>query len=212
MRVVSLGQVYVYRDEKEILMKILIAEDEYITRLMVQVSLEKWGYRVDCVGDGNEAWEALRKPDAPEIAILDWEMPGLDGIEVCRRVKELERETPIYVILLTGRDSKNDILQGFDMGADDYMTKPFDDNELRARVRVAERLVHIQISLAESVDELRYVLDQMESLQGALPVCMTCHKMQGSDDSWISLDNAIQERSEPRFMYIQCPECLKEGR
>jgi len=191
-------------------MKILIAEDEYITRLMVQVSLEKWGYRVDCVSDGNEAWEALQKPDAPQIAILDWEMPGLDGVEVCRRVKELEKETPIYVILLTGRDSRNDILRGFDMGADDYMTKPFDDNELRARVRVAERLVHIQISLAESVDELRYVLDQMESLQGALPVCMTCHKIQGSDDSWFSLENAIQKRSEPRFMYIQCPECSKK--
>jgi DNA-binding response OmpR family regulator len=195
---------------KEILMKILIAEDEYITRLMVQVSLEKWGYRVEGVSDGNEAWDVLRKPDAPQIAILDWEMPGLDGIEVCRRVKELERETPIYVILLTGRDSKNDILHGFDMGADDYMTKPFDDNELRARVRVAERLVHIQISLAESVEELRYVLDQMESLQGALPVCTSCQKIQASDDSWISLEKAIQERSEPRFMYIQCPECSKK--
>jgi phosphoserine phosphatase RsbU/P len=192
-------------------MKILIAEDEYITRLMVQVSLEKWGYRVDCVSDGREAWEALQKPDAPQIAILDWEMPGLDGVEVCRRVKELEKETPVYVILLTGRDSKNDILQGFDMGADDYMTKPFDDNELRARVRVAERLVEIQISLAESVDELRFVLDQMESLQGALPVCSTCHKIQGSDDSWVSLDKAVEEQSEPRFMYISCPECSKKS-
>lgn len=192
-------------------MKILIAEDEYITRLMVQVSLEKWGYRVDCVSDGNEAWEALQKPDAPQIAILDWEMPGLDGVEVCRRVKELEKETPIYVILLTGRDSRNDILHGFDMGADDYMTKPFDDNELRARVRVAERLVQIQISLAESVDELRYVLDQMESLQGALPVCVSCHKIQGSDDSWNSLDSALKSLSEPRFMYMECPECSKES-
>ena len=188
-------------------MKILIAEDEYITRLMVQVSLEKWGYRVDCVSDGNEAWEVLQRPDAPQIAILDWEMPGLNGVEVCRRVKELEKETPIYVILLTGRDNRNDILHGFDMGADDYMTKPFDDNELRARVRVAERLVHIQMSLAESVEELRYVLDQMESLQGALPVCTSCHKIQGSEDSWISLDEAIHDQSEPRFMTVQCPEC-----
>jgi sigma-B regulation protein RsbU (phosphoserine phosphatase) len=192
-------------------MKILIAEDEYITRLMVQVSLEKWGYRVDCVSDGNEAWEALQKPDAPQIAILDWEMPGLDGVEVCRRVKELAKETPIYVILLTGRDSRNDILHGFDMGADDYMTKPFDDNELRARVRVAERLVLIQISLAESVEELRYVLDQMESLQGALPVCKSCHKIQGSDDGWISLNDAIKECSEQRFMYMHCPECSEKN-
>jgi DNA-binding response OmpR family regulator len=188
-------------------MKILIAEDDYITRLMVQVSLEKWGYRVSCAGDGNEAWEILQKTDAPQIAILDWEMPGPDGIEVCRRVKELEKETPIYVILLTARDTRNDILHGFDMGADDYMTKPFDDNELRARVRVAERLVHIQIALAESVDELRNVLDQMETLQGALPVCVNCHKIQTSDESWEVLDDAIDKRSEPRFMYIKCPDC-----
>jgi phosphoserine phosphatase RsbU/P len=192
-------------------MKILIAEDEYITRLMVQVSLEKWGYRVECVSDGNDAWEALQKPDAPQIAILDWEMPGLDGVEVCRRVKELAKKTPTYVILLTGRDSRNDILHGFDMGADDYMTKPFDDNELRARVRVAERLVQIQISLAESVEELRYVLDQMESLQGALPVCVACHKIQGSDDSWNSLDSTLQTLSEPRFMYMECPDCSKKN-
>jgi DNA-binding response OmpR family regulator len=189
-------------------MKILIAEDEYITRLMVQVSLEKWGYRVDCVSDGKEAWEVLRKPEAPQIAILDWEMPGLDGVEVCRRVKKLEKETPIYVILLTGRDNKVDILHGFDMGADDYMTKPFDDNELRARVRVAERLVHIQMSLAESVEELRNVLDQMESLQRVLPVCESCHKIEGSDDNWISLDAAMH--SEPRILPMKCPDCTKK--
>ncbi|MDR3629496.1 MAG: response regulator transcription factor [Desulfocapsaceae bacterium] len=193
-------------------MKILIAEDEYITRLMIQVSLEKWGYRVDCVSNGREAWEALQKPDAPQIAILDWEMPDMDGVEVCRRVKELERETPIYIVLLTGRDSRNDILHGFDMGADDYMTKPFDDNELRARVRVAERLVHIQISLAESVEELRYVLDQMESLQGTLPVCTGCQKIKGGDDAWISLDEALHDESEHRLLPMQCPECMGKAR
>ena len=106
-------------------MKILIAEDEFTTRMMVQVCLENWGYRVESVTNGEEAWEKLRKPDAPHIAILDWEMPELDGIEVCRRVKEMEAETPPYIILLTGRDSKTDILRGFDAGADDYMTKPF---------------------------------------------------------------------------------------
>lgn len=192
-------------------MKILIAEDDYITQLMVQVSLEKWGYRVSCAADGNEAWEILQKPDAPQIAILDWEMPGPNGVEICRRVKELEKETPIYVILLTARDTRNDILHGFDMGADDYMTKPFDDNELRARVRVAERLVHIQIALTESVNELRNVLDQMEALQGALPVCENCHKIQASDDSWVALDAAIEKRTEPRFMYIKCPDCKNDA-
>ena len=119
-------------------MKILIAEDEYTTRLMVQVSLENWGYTVISVSDGKEAWEELKKEDAPDIAILDWEMPEIDGAEVCKRVKDLERDNPIYVLMLTARDSQDDILEGFDAGADDYMTKPFNDSELRARVRVAE--------------------------------------------------------------------------
>ena len=128
-------------------MKILIAEDEFTTRMMVQVSLENWGYRVESVTNGNEAWAAFQKPDAPHIAILDWEMPELDGVEVCRRVKEMEALSHPYILLLTGRDSKTDIVRGFDAGADDYMTKPFNDNELRARVRVAERLVRTQASL-----------------------------------------------------------------
>ena len=111
-------------------MKILIAEDEFTTRMLVQVSLEKWGYRVESVADGHEAWSILKQKTAPQIAILDWEMPELDGIDVCRRVKEMELENPPYIILLTARDQKKDIVQGFDAGADDYMTKPFNDNEL----------------------------------------------------------------------------------
>ena len=93
-------------------MKILIAEDEFTTRMLVQVSLENWGYRVESVADGHEAWSILKKKTAPQIAILDWEMPELDGIDVCRRVKEMELENPPYIILLTARDQKNDIVQG----------------------------------------------------------------------------------------------------
>jgi sigma-B regulation protein RsbU (phosphoserine phosphatase) len=145
--------------------KILIAEDEYTTRLMVQVSLENWGYSVNSVADGKKAWEILKKPEAPDVAILDWEMPEVDGLELCKRIKDLRRTNPIYVILLTGRDSQKDILQGFDAGADDYMTKPFNDDELRARVRVAGKLVTIQSSLSQSVDELKSALDILSSVR-----------------------------------------------
>ena len=144
-------------------MKILIAEDEYTTRLMVQVSLEKWGYKVESAVDGKEAWSLMKKHEPPDIAILDWEMPEMDGIEVCLRIKELERKNPVYVILLTGRDSQNDILHGFDAGADDYITKPFNDDELRSRVRVAERVVRIQSTLSESLEELKMALDLVET-------------------------------------------------
>lgn len=148
-------------------MKILVAEDDFASRLILQVVLEKWKYEVISVSDGKEAWNVLKQKDAPSIAILDWEMPELDGVGVCRMVKELERDNPIYVIILTGRTSKEDIVQGLDAGADDYVTKPFDENELRARVRVAERMVNIQASLSETVEELRQALELVHTLQNS---------------------------------------------
>jgi phosphoserine phosphatase RsbU/P len=189
--------------------KLLVAEDEFTTRITVQVVLEQWGYQVEAVENGTQAWEVLRKENGPEIAILDWEMPDIDGLEVCRRVKELPWPNPVYVILLTGRDAKNDILQGFAAGADDYMTKPFDDNELRARVRVAERLVRAQAQLAQSNDELRRVLNHVDILQANVPVCVACQKIQNDQDSWLSLSRYIEEGEDNRFSFEICPNCQK---
>ncbi len=189
-------------------MKILIAEDEFTTRMMVQVCLENWGYRVDSVTNGDEAWAKLQKTDAPHIAILDWEMPGIDGVEVCRRVKEMEVENPPYIILLTSRDSKLDIVRGFDAGADDYMTKPFNDDELRARTRVAERLVRTQSSLSESVAELRAALNQLEMLESEVAVCGTCRKIFNRyDGEWYSFEDLLKYRNNPHFIFDTCPQC-----
>jgi sigma-B regulation protein RsbU (phosphoserine phosphatase) len=191
--------------------KILIAEDEFTTRMMVQVCLENWGYRVESVTNGEEAWAKLQKPDAPHIAILDWEMPKLDGIEVCRRVKEMEIENPTYIILLTSRDSKTDIVRGFDAGADDYMTKPFNDDELRARTRVAERLVRTQSSLSESVTELREALNQLEILERGVEVCGACRKIFNRyDGEWYSFEDILNNNTDPHFVINTCPECHRE--
>jgi sigma-B regulation protein RsbU (phosphoserine phosphatase) len=190
--------------------KILIAEDELTTRMTVQVCLESWGYRVESVTNGIEAWDALKKPEAPHIAILDWEMPEIDGVEVCSRVKEMEVENPPYIILLTSRDSKTDIVKGFDAGADDYMTKPFNDNELRARVRVAERLVRTQSSLSESVSELRDALNQLEMLESGIVTCGTCRKIFSNDDEvWHNFVEIVEGGADSRFFQTICPECQK---
>ncbi len=191
-------------------MNVLIAEDEYTTRLMVQVSLENWGYSVTSVADGKAAWEKVKKDDAIDVAILDWEMPEIDGVELCKRIKNLQRSNPVYVILLTGRDSQNDILCGFDAGADDYMTKPFNDDELRARVRVAKRLVTIQSSLSQSVDELRTALDMVEALQGSIPVCTSCLQIEGENGTWATLKTSVREAFDLRFTPEICPSCAKE--
>jgi sigma-B regulation protein RsbU (phosphoserine phosphatase) len=190
--------------------KILIAEDEFTTRMMVQVCLENWGYRVDSVTNGVEAWEQLKKPGSANIAILDWEMPELDGVEVCRRLKEMESEVPVYVILLTARDSNTDIVKGFDAGADDYMTKPFNDNELRARVRVAERLVRTQRSLGESVTELKDALNQLEMLESGVEVCGQCRSIFNPyEGKWNRLDDVFNNEADQRFVVNICPDCMK---
>jgi sigma-B regulation protein RsbU (phosphoserine phosphatase) len=189
-------------------LKILIAEDEFTTRMMVQVCLENWGYWVESVTDGNAAWAALQNPDGPQIAILDWEMPELDGVEVCRQVKERSADLAPYIILLTSRDSSTDIVKGFDAGADDYMTKPFNDNELRARVRVAERLVRTQLSLAESLAELKEALNQVEMLENGIQVCRRCRKIFSPyDGEWHGYDDVLDNGVDPRFIISTCPDC-----
>lgn len=192
-------------------MKILIAEDEFTTRMMVQVCLENWGYRVESVTNGTDAWAALQKPDAPHIAILDWEMPELDGVEVCRRAKEMDVSNPPYILLLTSRDLKTDIVKGFDAGADDYMTKPFNDDELRARVRVAERLVRTQSSLSESVAELKEALNQVEMLENGIEVCHECRKIFSPyDGEWHGAHAILDNGADPRFIVKTCPSCMKK--
>lgn len=128
-------------------MKIVIAEDDPVSRRLLEVHLSKWGYEVQAARDGSEAWELLRKPDGANLAILDWMMPKLAGVDVVRKLRA-ERSTPyVYVLLLTARGHKEDLLAGLDSGADDYLTKPFDAHELQARLRTGRRILDLQTEL-----------------------------------------------------------------
>jgi diguanylate cyclase (GGDEF)-like protein len=131
-------------------MRVLIAEDDLTSRILLTKVLEKWGYDVTVTSDGAAAWEALQKPDAPRLAILDWMMPEMDGIDVCRRARALETRQPPYIILLTALGEKDDMMTGFEAGADDYVGKPYDPAELRARVEVGRRLVELNDELIEA--------------------------------------------------------------
>jgi diguanylate cyclase (GGDEF)-like protein len=136
-------------------MKILVAEDDLVTRRILAAYLAKWGYETVMVADGQEAWRLLQRDDAPRLAILDWMMPGLDGTAICREVRKLNLQPYIYLILLTARGYKEDLIEGLEAGADEYLTKPFDPYELKARLRAGARIVELQDSLIQAREVLR---------------------------------------------------------
>ena len=148
-------------------MKILIAEDNLTTRRILETILIKWNYDVISVCDGNEAWEKIQEKDPPKLIILDWMMPGLNGVEICRRLRRKDPREPMYIILLTARDEKNDIVEGLGAGADDYIAKPFDTEELRARIDVGRRVIELQTALLEK-EKLQVIFE----MTGAI-----CHEL-----------------------------------
>ncbi len=135
-------------------MRVLMVEDDKNARMLLECMLEDWGYDVVIGCDGNEAWELITTPDSPSLLILDWMMPGIDGVELCRRIRQVDDDVPKYIILLTAIGNKKAIVWGLEAGADDYITKPFDHHELRARVEVGKRVIKLQSALANNVKRL----------------------------------------------------------
>jgi CheY-like chemotaxis protein len=191
-------------------MKILIAEDDAISRRMLEVFLIRWGYQVVLATDGAEAWRVLESGDPPRLAILDWMMPVMDGIEICRRVREVRRASPAYIILLTARGGSEDIVRGLEAGADDYVTKPFNQEELHARVRVGVRVVELQATLAGRVGELERALAGVKQLQGLLPICCYCKKIRDDRNYWQQVEGYISSHSDVQFSHGVCPECYEK--
>ena len=191
-------------------MKILTAEDDSTSRMLLEAMLKKWGYEVISTCDGNEAWAAMQVDDPPQLVVLDWMMPGLDGVAVCRKIREWDAASGAYVILLTAMGDKKDVVKGLDAGANDYITKPFDKNELHARVKVGQRMVELQNALATKIDELQKALDHVKTLQGILPICMHCHRIRNDEESWQRLEQYLEHHSDAEFSHSICPECLEK--
>lgn len=192
-------------------MKILIAEDDFTSRRILEILLLQWGYEVIVTSDGVEAWEVLQKDDAPPLVILDWMMPGKDGREICSLIRAKQKsEINHYVILLTSKSFKEDIVTAFDAGADDYITKPFDREELKARIKVGERIVSLQATLAKQVKELQEALNHIKTLQGILPICSYCKKIRDDGNYWQLLENYISTHSMAQFSHSICPDCYQK--
>jgi two-component system cell cycle response regulator len=137
-------------------MKILIADDDPVSSRLLDRLLVKWGYEVIAAHDGSEAWEVLQAENAPRVALLDWIMPGIDGLEICRRVRARSSQPYVYIMLLTANDKVGNLVEGLESGADDYLTKPFHPQELRARLRVGLRMLDLESRLVEARESLRF--------------------------------------------------------
>jgi two-component system cell cycle response regulator len=136
--------------------RVLVAEDDPVSRRVLEVRLRQWGYEVIAIDNGFQALEVVQADDSPELLLLDWMMPGIDGIELCRSVRAMNKPVYPYILLLTARDAKQDLIAGFEAGADDYLTKPFHADELHARLRAGGRILRLQNDLIRAREELRF--------------------------------------------------------
>ena len=187
---------------------VLIAEDDTISRRLLEATLVRWGYRVVAVENGEKAWAVLSVPGSPRLVVLDWMMPEMDGLEVCRAVRGLSGMPYSYLVLLTAKGTKEDVSAGLEAGADDYLIKPFEPLELRGRLRVGERALDLEASLARRVAHLQDALAHVKRLQGLLPICMHCHKVRTERNAWQRIEEYLGEHTEAMISHSLCEECL----
>ena len=188
---------------------ILVADDDAVYRRLLELKLSAWGYHPTICADGTEALERLSESVGPPLAILDWMMPGLKGPEVCSRERAAMDGSSRYLILLTGKSEGHAIVEGLRSGADDYITKPFDDAELEARVAVGARVVGLQDALARRLSELQNALDRVRQLQGLLPICAYCKRVRDDRDYWSQVETYVSARADVSFSHGVCPDCFE---
>jgi sigma-B regulation protein RsbU (phosphoserine phosphatase) len=190
-------------------MRLLLAEDNTATRVVLESTLRDWGYDVVATADGAQAWQELQSERAPELVLLDWTMPDLTGPDVCRRVRSGPRAQSTFIILLTARANREDLLAGFQAGADEYIVKPFDLEELRARLQAGARIVELQAKLAERVRDLEAALTRVKQLHGLLPICAYCKRIRDDHNYWRQVEAYVSEHSEAEFSHSICPDCYE---
>jgi sigma-B regulation protein RsbU (phosphoserine phosphatase) len=191
-------------------MIVLVADDLDINRKLLRTLLAAEGYAVIEASNGIDAFNILQTATGPMVGLIDWEMPEMEGIEVCRQARALKGSPPIYLILLTVRDSKQDIVAGLQGGANDYITKPFDKTELLARVSIGRQMVQLQQTLTEHVSELKEALISVKQLGGLLPICSYCKKIRDDQNYWQQVEAYVGKHSEAKFSHSICPQCYEE--
>ena len=191
-------------------MQILIADDEPVSRGLARAALTESGCDITCVEDGDAAWKAIQGRTAPMLAILDRMMPGVDGLELCRRTKRSGAYPPVYIVMVTSAGEPADLAEGLDAGADDYIPKPFNRAELRARANVGLRMLALQENLARRVTDLEAALANVKQLRGLLPMCAYCKKIRVDNSYWQQLEGYLATHSDAQVSHGICPECFPQ--
>lgn len=191
-------------------MRIMVAEDNPETQILLKSNLEKWGYDVTVAGDGESAWNKLQAQNAPPLVLMDWMMPGMDGLEVCRRVRGKLQDKVFYIILLTAKSDQEDIIAGLQSGADDFLSKPFNMRELQARIKAGERVLNFQLDQVNRVDKLHQQLMLVKELEGFLSICAYCKKIHAQEECWESVESYISKRLNTKFSHTICPPCYEK--
>ena len=190
-------------------MRILIVEDDPVAQAILVHALNDLEHDVVITNNGLDAWSQIEKSDF-DVVVSDWMMPKLDGIELCRRIRALEDRPFTFIILITQKDTTEDLVEGIHAGADDFMTKPFERDELHARLYAAGRVVGLERALAKKVADLEQALDEVKTLRGLLPICMYCCAIRHTDEAWERIEAYISEHSEAEFTHSICPTCYDD--
>ena len=201
-------EIKVVQGETPSTMRVLVAEDHAPTREALRVLLERKGYQVTGVGDGDDAIKTLIGWDGPSIALIDWMLPGASGLDVCRAVRTQDTGRYVYVIVITARDGEEDVAQALASGADDFLRKPCGASELVARVRTGQRIVELERNLAGQIKELEQALDNVKQLRRLLPICMYCKKVRDDTDYWREIEDYIHQQTGTDFSHGICPQCM----
>jgi DNA-binding response OmpR family regulator len=191
-------------------MKILVAEDDPVSSYLLTIRLTEWGHEVVCVSNGVQARDVLCRSEAPRLALIDWMMPAMDGLEVCQTIRQQLKRDPPYLILLTSRNAPEDVVKGIEAGADDYVVKSFHDQELKVRIEAGIRILQLQTSLQQRVQELEDALAKVNLLQGLLPICSYCKSIRDDRDYWHQLETFISDHTDARFTHGICPACYEQ--
>ena len=188
--------------------RVLVAEDNDKTRVALVFLLQRHGYDVTVVNDGQAALDILLGPNPPHIALLDWEMPRLDGLHVCLGIRTMPPSHYTYIVMLTAHDRASDVLAAFAAGVDDFLSKPVDGAQLLARLRCGERVLALEKRGEERIADLEKALAEVRQLQRLLPICMYCKKVRDGSDYWHGIEAYIHQHTGTDFSHGICPECM----